>query len=404
MDDNTYDNFKSILRSLSIYARRDPVQQYGTTQFNTWKNNNGNKLTEIKKTHGQFSEKDIPEVTEEYFQYAKDNGKVLDQYDRIFLALADNLDIFVERHSFQDLRDELLLGTNPLNNTLNTTSNASGSQAVNNITTQTQTLRIGSRITIDKLSGKEEDLDEWFELFERLAAADGWTDSICGQRLPSYLEDTALMVWKNMTRDHTNYSKIKDIILKELQVERNYLMEFCVRKQKEAESVVDFAQHLQWLAKKCSIEANSRDSQILKNFWKGLTVSVKRLIISQNPATLDEAVEIAKRAEKLLREQREEKQINMTASGARPSRSHSPDSRTSQNSSRSPIRNSLKKEITYRRDQTPKPDARRPLKCYKCSAEGHLARECGLQKAKVENRVCFKCNTKGHIARNCAKN
>jgi hypothetical protein len=86
----------------------------------------------------------------------------------------------------------------------------------------------------------------------------------------------------------------------------------------------------------------------LKNFWKGLTVSVKRLIISQNPATLDEAVEIAKRAEKLLREQREEKQINMTASGARPSRSHSPGSRTSQNSSRSPIRNSLKKEITYR--------------------------------------------------------
>ena len=119
-------------------------------------------------------------MTEEYFQYAKDNGKVLDQYDRIFLSLADNLDIFVERHSFQDLRDELLLGTNPLNNTLNTTSIASGSQAVNNITTQTQTLRIGSRITIDKLSGKEEDLDEWFELFERLAAADGWTDSICG--------------------------------------------------------------------------------------------------------------------------------------------------------------------------------------------------------------------------------
>jgi hypothetical protein len=404
MDDNTYDNFKSILRSLSIYARRDPVQQYGTTQFNTWKNNNGNKLTEIKKTHGQFSEKDIPEVTEEYFQYAKDNGRVLDQYDRIFLSLADNLDIFVERHSFQDLRDELLLGTNPLNNTLNTTSNASGSQAANNITTQTQTLRIGSRITIDKLSGKEEDLDEWFELFERLAAADGWTDSICGQRLPSYLEDTALMVWKNMTKDHTNYSKIKEIIVKELQVERNYLMEFCVRKQKETESVVDFAQHLQWLAKKSSIEASSRDSQILKNFWKGLTVSVKRLIISQNPATLDEAVAVAKRAEKLLTEQKEEKQINLAESEARPSRSYSPSFRTNQSGSRSPIRNSLGKENSYRRDQTPKPDARRPLKCFKCSAEGHLARDCGINKAKFENRVCYKCNMKGHIARNCSKN
>jgi hypothetical protein len=140
----------------------------------------------------------------------------------------------------------------------------------------------------------------------------------------------------------------------------------------------------------------------LKNFWKGLTVPVKRLIISQDPKTLDEAVEIAKRAEKPLREQREEKQI-MAASQARPSRSYSPSSRTSQNNSISPIRNHLRKENSYRRDQTPKPDARRPLKCYKCSAEGHLARDCG-HKSKVENRVCFKCNTKGHIARNCTKN
>ncbi len=212
------------------------------------------------------------------------------------------------------------------------------------------------------------------------------------------------MVWKNMESDQTNYSKIKENILKELQVERNYLMEFCVRKQKDSESVVDFAQHLQWLARKSCLETSSKDRQILKNFWKGLTVSVKRLIISQNPVTLDEAVEVAKRAEKLLKEQKEEKQINLAASEVRPSRSYSPSFRTSQNGSRSPIRNSLRKENSYRRDQTPKPDARRTLKCFKCSAEGHLARDCGINKAKIENRVCYKCNTKGHIARNCTKN
>jgi hypothetical protein len=221
-------------------------------------------------------------------------------------------------------------------------------------------------------------LEEWFELFERFAAADGKIDAICGKRLASYLEETALMVWKNMAMDQTNYTKIKETILKELQVERNYTMEFCVRKQKDSESVVDF--------------------------WKGLTVSAKRLIISQNPTTLDESVEVAKRTEKLLREQREEKQINMVASEARLSRSYSSGSRTSQNSSRSPIRNSLRKENSYRRDQTPKPDAGRPLKCYRCSAEDHLARDCGIQNAQVENRVCYKCNTKGHFDRKCTKN
>jgi hypothetical protein len=259
MDANTYENYKSLLRSMTIYAKRDPIQQYQTTQFNTWKQNNAGKMNEIKKRYPNFQEANIADVSEEYFEYAKANAKVLDAHDRNFLSIMDNLDIFVEKHSFQDLRDELLFGTvNPLNTTINTTTNA---QAIQNITTQTQTLRIGSRISIDKLSGKEEDLEEWFELLERLAAADGWTDAICGQRLASYLEETALMVWKNMAKDQTNYSKIKEAILKELQWERNYLMEFCVRKQKDSESVVDFAQHLQWLAGKSSIETSSRDGK-----------------------------------------------------------------------------------------------------------------------------------------------
>ena len=89
-------------------------------------------------------------------------------------------------------------------------------------------------------------------------------------------------------------------------------MKFSVRKQKDSETVVDFAQHLQGLARKSSLETSSRDSQILKNFWKGLTVSVKRLIISQHPTTLEEAVEEARRAEKLLTEQKE---VNGTVNG-----------------------------------------------------------------------------------------
>ncbi len=74
MDDNTYTNFKSILRSMTTYAKRVPVQQYGNKEFATWKTNSAQKLTEIKKTHPNFTEKDIPEVTEEYFNYAKSNS------------------------------------------------------------------------------------------------------------------------------------------------------------------------------------------------------------------------------------------------------------------------------------------------------------------------------------------
>jgi hypothetical protein len=91
----------------------------------------------------------------------------LNSHDRNFLSIIDILDIFAEKHSFQDLRDEFFFGTvNPLNTTINTTANA---QAIQSIANQTQTLRIGSRISSDKLSGKEEDSEEWFTLFERLS-------------------------------------------------------------------------------------------------------------------------------------------------------------------------------------------------------------------------------------------
>lgn len=398
MDDNTHQNFKSVLRSMTHYARKNPPVQYTNNAFNTWKQNHGTCFNEIKKTHADFKFEDIAVVTEEYFQFGRDNNKLMDKHEVAFLAVVENLDIFVERHDFQDLKDDLVLGT-----TLGVThtGQAGSSQTVQHLTSQTQSLRIGSKITIDKLTGSEEDIEDWFDTFERLANADAWTDAICGQRLPSYLDETALLVWKNMGNNKTNYKAIKEAILKEFKVERNFLNEFCTRKQKDSETVIDYAQKLQWLAFKCDLDQEVRQNQVLKIFWKGINSDIKKLVISQKPDTLSVAIEIAKEAERFLKEQREEKQINMSFKG-RESRGFSSDS--SRRGSKSPNRARHEKESSFKRDHTPIQAPRRVLKCFKCDKPGHLARDCQMVRTKPEGRVCYKCQTKGHIARNCSKN
>jgi hypothetical protein len=67
MDANTYDNYKSLLRSLFFYTKRDPIQQYQSTQFNKWEQNNAGKMQEIKKKYPNFQEAHKANISEEYF-------------------------------------------------------------------------------------------------------------------------------------------------------------------------------------------------------------------------------------------------------------------------------------------------------------------------------------------------
>jgi len=52
-----------------------------------------------------------------------------------------------------------------------------------------------------------------------------------------------------------------------------------------------------------------------------------------------------------------------------------------------------------------KPHAKhnKPVVCYNCKEEGHVARSCKAPKAIPKPKICYKCKTKGHLARDCTE-
>ena len=165
MNENTLNNFIFVLRSMNFYGVKKPPVQYTQTTYNAWLANHANEETEIKKTHPNFGFRDIPMVTLEYFEYKLNNNKVFERHDNTFLNVMGNLDIFVDSDGLEDIKFDLQARTNHPN-MINTAS----PQGLEN---QLQNMRISSKINVEKLSGADEDISEWFDTFERLATAEG---------------------------------------------------------------------------------------------------------------------------------------------------------------------------------------------------------------------------------------
>ena len=203
-----------------------------------------------------------------YFKYKNDGNKALSKHDVDFLKIMDTLLIFADIHELEDLKC-IFLGA------------SSTSSYSSNISDGLKGMKIGSKISLDRLSGIDADVDvsEWFVLFDRLGNSVGWTNEILGAQLPSYLSDTALLIWKNMKEKKNDYESIKKEILTQFEVERSYLNEFCTRVQKDSESVVEFSQKLQWLSTKAELTGNNLDKQLLKQFWDGLNPRIKGLVL-----------------------------------------------------------------------------------------------------------------------------
>ena len=66
------------------------------------------------------------------------------------------------------------------------------------VATNFSKMNINLNINIDCLDGSEEDLDDWFDNFERIGNSNGWTNEIKAYKLPCYLKETAILIWRSI--------------------------------------------------------------------------------------------------------------------------------------------------------------------------------------------------------------
>ena len=275
--------------------------------------------------------------------------------------------------------------------------------------------RVTDKITIDKLTGKEDDVPEWFEDFSRLAVGASWTTMICGQRISQYLSDDALMVWKQMPANQNEFGAVKAHMIEQFKPLVDYMTQFCTRKQKNGESVLQFGLAIKHLAKVAGQHTNAVLMQRI--FWEGLSFEIKKLVVSAKPASLDDAIAVAREAEKLVDAPKASNELVFEVSSVNTgnrgdvsssrSSGHGRESRQRFSSRHSSSNHSSRDRHFSRGSWDRSPGPRRRSKtpgevvCYNCQQRGHMARECPNKRVAV---TCYKCRKTGHIARNCSKN
>ena len=67
------------------------------------------------------------------------------------------------------------------------------------VVTNFSRMNINVNVTISDLDGTEEDLEDWFDNFDRIANSNGWTNEVKAFKLPCYLKDNAFEMLTNIT-------------------------------------------------------------------------------------------------------------------------------------------------------------------------------------------------------------
>ena len=312
--DTVIKEFKFVIRSMNWYLKRN--KQYEADQLATWVKHNSNTNSTIKTAITNFTTLEhLVTAVESYFTHLETNKVDLDTDDKYFLSSFENLELFMINDTLCQLQKKLILQEE--------------------VVTNFNRMNINVNVTISDLDGTEEDLEDWFDNFDRIANSNGWTNEVKAFKLPCYLKDTTLLIWQNCTAtDKKDYMALKKNILSKLMPVESCEFLFYSRKQKTAKSTIEFSLKLEKLAKK-AFGAIDKEKDILKIFWEGLKFEIQKLLITATPKNMVEAVILAQRAEKLLSKETisqqnirtvEEKTINalQKRESRSPSRSVSP--------------------------------------------------------------------------------
>ena len=145
--DTVLDEIKSIIRSINWYLKRN--KQYDTAQFNTWKKNNATAEAAITTALTTFTFDVLVVTVEDFFKYKDTNILELDNDEKYFLANFEDIELFM-------INEELC----KLKNT---------HKVEEDISTCFQKINLNVNITMECLDGTEDEIDDWFDNFERIA-------------------------------------------------------------------------------------------------------------------------------------------------------------------------------------------------------------------------------------------
>lgn len=240
-------------------------------------------------------------------------------------------------------------------------------------------------VPIDALKNDKQDVEDWFDYFDRAAKGNGWDKCIKGAKLPLYLKGEAEYIWKQMKKvDQYNYFEVRKNLLEKLQSDDKRLeaaSKFFSITQREDQAVIDFARRLKKLAKQ-SGRLNNKD--IIGRLRSAMHKEIALATITVQTKSLSKFIKSCKAAETCLQSKQHQ---NISAVQGRDTYNSYSNTQTN-NSTEQRVSNNIQ-------------NLRR---CFVCQSSEHLKNNCPIwqeRMQKIANYYCTKCHNKGHSRNYC---
>ncbi|RNA18650.1 hypothetical protein BpHYR1_040034 [Brachionus plicatilis] len=225
---------KALFKTLAWYCREG--RTFDEAAFKRFKTDKVKDFSNLQKT-----------FVEEYFT-SVDVSKLTDHEQKI-IENHQKHEIFVDCDVLDELKQHMCGGSDNVEKKTNFNTTF-----INNI---------------EPLTGNEDDVDEWFNQYDRIAFANSWSREEKGRKLPVWLKDKALNTWYDMPHEKT---------------------------------IDDYSATLKKAFNKAFKSSASEDANkaLLGRFRTGIIPEIQSIMCTTEPKNFEEAVELAGKIEKSL--------------------------------------------------------------------------------------------------------